>query len=186
MKINHTFYKKAHEKHNTSAKALHWNSKESQEKRFEVLINFIKDDLKNSSLIDAGCGYGHLLDYLKKSNTMPKDYLGIDCEEFMINIAKDNHKNFKFEIIDIVDDNLPLSDYYFCSGAMNILPQRDVLVFIEKCFHSSQKAFIFNFITNSIFDVSKKDIITLCKKLSNNVQIKENYIENDFSICLKK
>ncbi len=186
MKINHNFYKKAHEKHQTDAKALHWSSKQSQEKRFEVLISFIKGDLTNSSLVDAGCGYGHLLEYFHKNHINPDSYIGIDCEEFMIKIAKENHPKFQFKTIDIIEEDLPKKDYYFCSGAMNILPQREVLLFIEKCYKASNKGFAFNFITNSIFDVSKEDIINFCKKTSSKISIKENYIQNDFSIFLEK
>lgn len=92
---NKKFYKKAYEKYGISAKGVHWSSKSRQYIRFEVLTSFIKDQLKDSSLIDVGCGYGEYLNYLKNENKAFKSYLGIDCEGFMINICqKDFLGNF--------------------------------------------------------------------------------------------
>lgn len=57
-KKNTLFYKKAIDKYGISAQGVHWNSEFSQYKRFEVLTSFIKDSIKDSSIIDAGCGFG--------------------------------------------------------------------------------------------------------------------------------
>ena len=47
----------------TSAKGVDWNSKESQELRFKQLLTVI--DYENSfSVLDFGCGYGALFDYM--------------------------------------------------------------------------------------------------------------------------
>lgn len=186
MISNHEFYKKAHEKHNTSAKALHWVSTYSQEKRFEVLISFIKEELSNSTLIDVGCGYGHLITYLNNKDIKPKAYVGIDCEDFMIEINKKKYPDYDFFVLDILEDELPKVDYYFCSGAMNILPKKYVFRFIKKCYEASNKGFVFNFITNSFFRTSKKEIIDYCKTFNPNIELKENYLKYDFSIFIKK
>jgi hypothetical protein len=80
-----------------------------------------------------------------------------------------------------------LADYYICSGAMNILEKEEVFIFIEKCFESSKVAFIFNFLINDpLTKVNIKDIFLYCKNLSQNIQIKENYLDNDISILIKK
>ncbi len=185
--INNLFYSKSIKKYGISAKGVHWNSEFSQYKRFEILTSFIKDSIKESSIIDAGCGFGEYYNYLFDNNLKPKSYLGIDCEEQMIVLASKRFLNTKFLIQDILEDELIEADYYICSGAMNILKKEEVFIFIEKCFNASYKGFIFNFLKNdSLTTIKSSDIINFCSKLSKKILIKENYLNNDFSIHLKK
>ena len=70
---------------------------------------------------------------------------------------------------------------------MNILEENEVFIFINKCYYSSKKAFIFNFLKNdSLTKVSKTQVINHCSTLSSKIKIKENYLSNDFSIYLEK
>lgn len=187
-KIDNTkFYETAIKKYGISAQGVHWNSAFTQYKRFEILTSFIKNTIKESSIIDAGCGFGEYYSYLFDNNLNPKLYLGIDCEKQMIDLAKKRFLNTKFEIQDILKDSLYKADYYICSGAMNILEKEEVFIFIRKCFEASNKAFIFNFLKNdSLTDIKSSEIINYCKSLSKNMDIKENYLSNDFSIQVKK
>lgn len=186
-KKNTLFYKKAIDRYGISAQGVHWNSEFSQYKRFEVLTSFIENSIKESTIIDAGCGFGEYYNYLFDNNLKPKSYLGIDCEEQMIKLASKRFLNTKFEVQDILNDSLLNSDYYICSGAMNLLKKEEVFTFIEKCFNASNKAFIFNFIKNdSLTNVKYSDIMDFSSKLSKQMLLKEDYLSNDFSIYLKK
>jgi SAM-dependent methyltransferase len=187
QKDNTLFYKKSIQKYGISAKGVHWNSEYSQYKRFEALTTFINDTICESFIIDAGCGLGEYYNYLYDNNLKPKKYLGIDCEEQMINLASKRFINIDFQIQNILEDNLLLCDYYICSGAMNILEKEEVFRFIKKCFDASNKAFIFNFLKNdSLTTVKEDDIINYCLTLTTKINIKSDYLDNDFSICLKK
>lgn len=187
QKKNTLFYKKAIDRYGISAKGVHWNSEFSQYKRFEVLTSFIKDSIKDSSIIDAGCGFGEYYNYLFDINLKPKSYLGIDCEEKMISLASKRFLNTSFEVQDILKDQLTSADYYICSGAMNILEKEDIFVFIKKCFEASSKAFVFNFLKNdSLTKVKYTDIIDFSSSLSKQMLVKEDYLDNDFTIYLKK
>jgi hypothetical protein len=80
-----------------------------------------------------------------------------------------------------------MADFYISSGGLNILKYNDVKLFVEKCFYSSNKGFIFNFLKDVTFtNVTQNDIINICLSLSDKIIIKENYLENDFTIFLKK
>ncbi|XPV68432.1 MAG: methyltransferase [Halarcobacter sp.] len=184
---NKKFYKKAYEKYGISAKGVHWSSKSRQYIRFEVLTSFIKDQLKDSSLIDVGCGYGEYLNYLKNENKAFKSYLGIDCEGFMINICQKRFSREFFRKVDVLEDEIPQADYLICSGALNILVKDDFKRAIENCYKASKKGFIFNFLREDSFNlISKNEVQNLCKKLSSDFYIKDDYLENDCTIFIKK
>ena len=183
---NHKFYKKAINKYGVSAEGVHWQSKYTQYIRFEVLNSFIKDDISNSSIVDAGCGFGEYLNYLKKSNIKPISYTGIDIEEKMIALSKERFPSEKFLIKNILDDNLPKADYYICSGAMNILTRKQMFKFIEKCLDCSNKGFAFNFLSEDTLNgVDHRIIIDFCKELNKEIEIKDYYLDNDMSIFIK-
>jgi SAM-dependent methyltransferase len=185
-KDNTEFYKKALKKHGISAKGVHWNSKYTQYKRFEVLTLFLKD-IESSFIVDAGCGLGEYYNYLIDSNKKPFSYLGIDCEEMMIELAQKRFVNINFKVVDILKNELVNSDYYICSGAMNLLSKDEIFIFIKKCFISSNKGFAFNFLKNDpLTKVKIEEIINYSKTLSKKVTIKDDYLQNDVSIYLEK
>jgi SAM-dependent methyltransferase len=186
-KDNHTFYKSAIKKYGISAKGVHWNSQFTQYKRFEIITNFIKNEIRNSVIIDAGCGFGEYYNYLFDNDFKPKSYIGIDCEEKMIELASKRFLNTNFYVKDILKDELFVADYYICSGAMNILEKEEIFIFIKKCFEASNVGFVFNFLKNDpLTNVDIVDILKYSRSLSNNVKIEENYLENDISIFIKK
>lgn len=186
-KNNYQFYNPAIKKYGISAKGVRWNSKYSQYKRFEVLTNFIENEIKESSIVDAGCGFAEYYNYLFDNNLKPKSYIGIDCEEEMITLASKRFLDTNFYIKDIIKDELIFADYYICSGAMNILKKDEIFIFIKKCFEASNIGFVFNFLKNDpLTNVNFLDILHYSKSLSKRVEIKEDYLENDISIFIKK
>ena len=103
-KNNYQFYNPAIKKYGISAKGVRWNSKYSQYKRFEVLTNFIENEIKKSNIVDAGCGFAEYYNYLFDNNLKPKSYIGIDCEEEMITLASKRFLNTSFYIKDIIQN----------------------------------------------------------------------------------
>ena len=65
-----------------------------RKKRFQAIFPFIK-----GNVLDFGCGIGRLTKYIKKDN-----YLGVDIDEISINIAKKNHSNYKFLLLNSVEE----------------------------------------------------------------------------------
>ncbi len=186
-KNNTQFYKRVIKKYGISARGVHWSCEESQYIRFKILSEFIKNDIKDSAIVDAGCGFGEYYNYLYDNDLKPKEYIGIDCEEEMINPALKRFLNTKFVLKNILEDKLPTADYYICSGAMNTLDEKEVLSFIKRSYKASKKGFIFNFLKeDSLSNVSINTVLTFCKTICSKIDIKDNYLENDISIFLKK
>lgn len=184
--LNHKFYTKSYKEHGVSAKGVHWDSKRTQELRFQIITEYIKD-IKTSSIIDVGCGFADYLTYLKAKKLLPDIYLGIDCEEFMIEIAKQKHPENIFLKCNILKHEIPKADYLICSGSLNLLTKNEFLEAIENCFKASKKGLIFNFLNEkSMHTLSCGEIYDYCKTLCNKITISDDYLHNDSTFFLQR
>jgi SAM-dependent methyltransferase len=179
------FYLASIEKYGINAKGVNWVSQETQELRFDIILDMLPKNI--NTLVDAGCGFGDFYQYLQNKNIQYTKYIGIDSLHKMCTIAS---KNTKQEIIlaDITKDKLPFAEYYICSGAMNILNTFETHLFIKNCLQSSQKAFIFNILhgskesdTFNYFSIEK--IEKIAKDLNvNRIEIRDDYMQNDVTV----
>jgi len=189
LQRNKNFYSKSIEQFGVSPQGVHWKDKYTQHRRFDILTGFIKDEIKNSTIIDAGCGFGDYYLYLEKNNLLPKNYMGIDCEEQMITLAKEHCKKPFFYLKNILEDQLPKTDYYMASGTLNILNIQEVELFIKKVYEHSNKGFIFNCLKGLTFNkIDKIEIISICRNYceSSQITIREGYLNNDFTVFMGK
>ena len=62
-----------------------WNSKASQYLRFEQLSKVINED--QFSVLDYGCGYGELVNYLSQVENFEMTYFGYDISKEMLRQA---------------------------------------------------------------------------------------------------
>lgn len=190
---NQTFYKSSFEKHGSSPLGLHWNSLQSQEIRFEVIANWLRDEIPVCTIADAGCGFGDLFLFLQAKGLRPKHYLGIDVMEEFIHIAQERLQRFshcKLTCKDILKDELPFADWYVCSGAMNILSNFNTWLFIEKMLASSRKGVVFNMLEgkrdDSFFNYKEKlEIIDFLESKGLQYEMVEGYLEHDISVKIR-
>ena len=189
---NFSFYNKSLLEYGPTSKGVRWNSKDSQYTRFDIITKYIKN-IQDYTIGDAGCGVGEYYIYLKNNNKIPKKYIGLDIQEQMISLAL-NRVNADFYIKDIVNDNnLPIVDYYISSGALNILTKQESYKFIKNIYNNSTKGIIFNMLKREGISESKVfntfdifEALSFCKTLSNNIQYKDGYLDNDFTIFIRK
>jgi SAM-dependent methyltransferase len=180
------FYKKSIKKHGVSPLGVHWQNQETQYARFDALTSFIKGDIVDSTIVDAGCGFGEYYKYLKEQSLLPKKYIGIDKEKEMIKRAKERFDT-TFEIKDIVNDSLPIADYYVCSGALNILDYEEMELFINNMYRHSKKGMVVNYLKGFTFNgIYKEEVKQIMQGYSRNIMLKEDYLENDFTIFMVK
>lgn len=184
---NQRFYEGAIKEYGISALGVHWSSKENQYKRFEIITTLINKKLQSHSFADIGCGFGEYYQYLLQNNHENVDYLGIDCEKSMITICKRRFPSLKFLLKNAINDALPQKDYYLCSGALNILNKTEFFVFIHNVYLSSTKAFIFNFLSSDSYNyILKKEVIEFCEDLCPNIEIINDYLDNDSTIIMRR
>ncbi len=190
MLDNEKFYLSAYKKYGISAKGLNWNSKESQEKRFEIITSLLAKDLKNSSVLDVGCGFGDILTFWQMKNNLPKNYTGIDPVEKFVKTASKRFKKLKsvsFLHKSIFDKELPKATYCIASGSLNILNEFDTWLFLENMLQLSTKGIVFNILKgdkkSENFNYKTEDeMIDFFEKKGLEIVIVNDYLPNDMTI----
>jgi SAM-dependent methyltransferase len=184
---NNKFYTSAIKIYGLTAKGVNWTSKQSQELRFDMILNMLPQNLSNTTIVDAGCGFGDFYLYMQKKKRTPKRYIGIDSLTDMCSISS---YTTGCEIIeaDICKDKLPSADFYICSGAMNTLEFFETYLFIQNCYKSSSIAFIFNILHGDKKSETYNYLSTLkIKNIAKELNIQEvkfikEYMKNDITV----
>jgi SAM-dependent methyltransferase len=181
------FYQNNYDTHGISAQGVAWESTQTQKKRFSA-IHACLGSLQNEHIVDAGCGFGDFYLYLKEKNNLPKSYVGLDLCAPMVTEAK-RRTGCKILQKDILNQSIPMADWYVASGSMNLLTKMETHIFIQRCFEKSKKGFVFNLLegkdTKGNYSYWKPhDILMLCRTFCTKVEIKEGYMEGDFTVCL--
>ncbi len=185
---NEEFYSAAIKKYGDSPKGVHWNSLYSQKKRFEVLLSCIDD--QGFSIVDVGCGFGDLYQYLIDKKIAFTHYTGVDISLSMLKIAKEK-TGCEVLACDACRDTLPRADYYICSGAMNILSRFETYLFIRNCYEACIKGFAFNLLMGKDDSLVynhfyPQELQGLFDELGAKVILKKGYLKHDFTIFLEK
>jgi SAM-dependent methyltransferase len=101
-------------------RGVDWTSAESQELRFDRLLEILQFDRLGTpkSLADVGCGYGALLDHLH-ARGLEVDYTGFDISRDMIEAARALHPADRSCFTTRPDLVRPVS-YAVASGIFNV------------------------------------------------------------------
>ena len=201
LEIVKNYFEKSVDAHGATPQGVDWNSEFSQEIRFEQLLK-ICDPTNPFSIVDYGCGYGALADYLTKKG-FKANYFGFDIADKMLITARETHAG-KSNRTFIEDRNfLPVCDYVVASGIFNYRANinfEDWTTYIISTFHQfnelSQKGFSSNFLTKySDTDHMRADLyyadpcylFDYCKRnFSKNVALLHDYTIYDFTILVRK
>jgi cyclopropane fatty-acyl-phospholipid synthase-like methyltransferase len=99
-------------------RGVDWGSSERQLNRFRQLTRDMGDG--PFSLLDLGCGYGGLWDYLIAQGKSFR-YVGLDISEEMISRAKAIHPNSPNCTFDVGSRPLQGFDHVVASGIFNVM-----------------------------------------------------------------
>jgi len=195
------YFKEKFEKFGATPLGEDWNSVESQVIRFDQLIRVI-DASQPYSIIDYGCGYGALYEYLRSLNHT-FTYQGVDILEEAVLRAKELYGRLRnCEFITNEQDLVP-ADFVVESGIFNIKLEADydnwtshVLTTLNKMNNLAKKGFSFNCLTNySDTEYMRSDLyyadpcllFDYCKvNFSKNVALLHDYKLYDFTIIVRK
>jgi len=190
------YYSKKIVEYGAISEGVDWNGIDSHFLRFEQLCKVILS--KKFSLLDYGCGFGSLLQYLNENN-IKCDYLGYDISEEMVKKAKAISPSDKF--VSSIGTNM--YDYTIANGIFNVKLDLSNLQWKEHVFNTienintiSKKGFSFNVLTSySDKDLMKDylyyadpiEMFDFCKvNCSKNVALLHDYKLYEFTIIVRK
>lgn len=195
-----SYFDKRIQEHGASPRGSDWNSETSQNTRFDQLLKVV--EVQSFSLLDYGCGYGALADYLE-SNGLEADYYGYDILESAIETARQVHANKPQRAFFTDKSQLPTCDYTVASGIFNFRGEQSfedwteyVLGVLHEFSQLSRYGFSSNFLTKySDADKMRPDLyyadplflFDYCKRnFSKNVALLHDYRLYDFTLVVRK
>ena len=155
-----------YKQHGVDEKSLGW-TKNKQGRRFKQISQVF--ELEDASILDIGCGFGDLLDYLH--HTYPGttfDYTGVDLMKEFIDVAREKHPDAEFVHSDFLEFGSGKKYKYIINcGCFTFLDPNDeeasykyIDNFMTKALDlcSEDGAVIFHFLTDKVdFRTSKED-----------------------------
>src|SRR5215510_5501372 len=101
----------------TTPKGVDYNGSESQAVRFEQLTRVI-DPSSRFTVIDYGCGYGAMFDFMQAKG-WSFEYYGVDFIEKMVIAGQETHRDFLNAHFTANESDLPLADYLLAGAIFN-------------------------------------------------------------------
>lgn len=195
-----SYFGKRIEQHGASPRGVDWNSDESQKTRFDQLLKVV--EMSSFSILDYGCGYGALADYMEQKG-FHAQYYGFDILESAIEIAQRTQNGKPNRTFFTNDGELPVCDYLVASGVFNVRGDQSsetwtnyVIDYLHRFNDLSRKGFASNFLTKySDTDKMRSDLyyadplflFDYCKRtFSKNIALLHDYRIYDFTILVRK
>jgi SAM-dependent methyltransferase len=175
----------------TDPSAVGWTNKNTQHTRFKALFDVgIKD---YDTILDYGCGLGHLNIYIDLIGYKNVKYFGIDINPHYISMESMMFKDQNFAVSDIEDVNPDSEfDYVIGSGVFTYGITLDQVVSkVESAFQLCKKGVAFNFLNEEseiygLITYNKEQVIQALSHIGN-LSLSDTYLgKEDFTIYIKK
>lgn len=176
--------------HGDSAHSVQHADTPSQHRRFQVLRE-VSPDL--GSVVDLGCGLGHLGDYLRQTGfTGP--YLGLDFVQAFVDHGNAKHEHdplTTFRHCDLFSDDYPEGHDTFvvCGVFNNTMPDNTGFMqrVIEKAFAAARRQVAFNALSTyvdfqaaDLYYTDPREVFDFCKRhLTRRVSLRHDYLVRD-------
>lgn len=191
------------EKHGATPKGVDYNGPEAQETRFEQLVKVI-DPSRPFKVIDYGCGYGALFEFLQAKG-WEFEYYGFDMLEKMILAGTEAHKGIANAHFMYQTSELPVADYLLAGSIFNNKFdavheewQAMVLDTLRNMNSFCNRGFSFNILTRysdadrmaqrpDLYFADPLVLFDFCKRnFSRNIALLHDYGLYDFTILVRK
>ena len=191
------------ETYGPTPKGIDCNGAPAQLARFAELARVIKPS-RPFTVIDYGCGYGAMFDFLNAMGWQ-FEYYGVDLIEKMIAAGREVHKDFPNAHFTTDEKELPVADYLVAQGIFNIKLESPydewqdmVTKTLPRMNALCSKGFSFNMLTKysdadrmaerpDLFYGDPLFFFDFCKcNFSRNVALLHDYGLYDFTILVRK
>ena len=175
-----------------------WPNVADAVRRFDVMLDVIRDRGQPVRLLDFGCGTGHLYEHIQNQTDLNVDYHGIDLSEQFIRAAQKKFPDVQFTHADVLqaDDALKHYDYAVVNGVFTSRCQMtysQMLSFVQqvlrKLFARVSEGMAFNAMSKHV-DWERRDLFHLpldeiaafcCSDLSRHFIIRNDYRLYEFT-----
>lgn len=193
-------YRQKFKEFGVSPQALQWKSKGAAHQRFRQF--WAEIDFDNKNVLDVGCGFGELGNFLTKRYENVK-YKGVDIMPEFIENGKKIYPQLELEIADYFGQPSPeMYDTIICSGALNsnFGTEEENLEFrknaIKVMFEHTTNVVAFNMLGGHPATQNKEDsniwysdsleILEYCMSLTRRVILRHQYHPTDFTVFMYK
>ncbi|HAM49768.1 MAG TPA: hypothetical protein DCP92_03400 [Nitrospiraceae bacterium] len=186
-----SFYNRTLQMFGDRPEALRWTSG-GQLLRYEALLD-IADSIHGKRILDFGCGKGDFCRFLKERD-ISVNYTGLDINEKLIGMARENNPEAVFRVFDIEQDSLDEGfDYIFVCGVFNLNVQgveELVRITLRKLFDLCGLGLAFNALSShcpekdfELHYFSPEELLSFAiENLSRSVSVRHDRIPYDFTL----
>jgi SAM-dependent methyltransferase len=195
------YYSTKVETHGATPQGVDWNGSESQDLRFQQLLKVCAEISTPFSVLDYGCGYGAMFDYMS-TRFGDFSYVGYDCSAAMIEKAQQLHQQSNCTFSASESGLRPL-DFTIASGIFNVRGDYTDADWHDHCIKTirqisalSNRGFAFNMLTkysdadkmrDYLYYSDPCEIFDFCKReLGRNVALLHDYGLYEFTILVRK
>ena len=185
--------------HGADHRGVDWNSRESQELRFEQLLRICGSEFADVN--DYGCGYGALADYLSGKGA-PFRYCGYDAAPEMIEAAIARHGHDPHSVFFADRSAVGRRPFTVASGVLYVKQQAseaDWWAYVRDALDDlaalSEKGFAFNLLTSysdahrrqpHLFYAAPEDVFRYCiGRFSRHVAVLHDYPLYEFTVLVR-
>lgn len=196
------YYTAKFQEFGATPKGVDWNSAESQETRFAQLLKLV-DPMRPFTIIDYGCGYGALADYLRQQHRCDYQYVGYELSAPMRAEAARRHSLDPKCSFHGPGATLDPADYVVASGIFNVkeeIPseswERYVLATIDVMAAMAGRGFAFNVLSSysdpdrrraTLYYADPCALFDYCKRRhSRDVALLHDYGLYEFTVIVRK
>lgn len=191
------FYQEKFEKYGDNSKSLLWADRGASHQRFRQF--WAEIDFNNKKVLDVGCGFGELGNFLIK-RYKNVNYLGVDIVPEFITLGKKKYPKLDLRVADYLGDKIDGNhDVVIASGILNSNIDDNMgfrKTAIKKLFSLTKNILAFNMLglypqpenkdDSNVWYANSLEILKYCLSLTRRVILRAHYNPKDFTIIMYK
>lgn len=130
--------------HGDTHLGVDWPKPEHVDIRYQVMLDVIRGDRPNVTLLDFGCGASHLYEYIQRKGLTRIAYAGLDISEEFIALSRQKFPTLPYYCMDVLTggDALPEFDYIVMNGVFTEKRSLSYAEMLDYFFAMLQKVYV--------------------------------------------
>lgn len=198
-------YESCLDRHGDTHLGVDWPNEEDALLRHKIMTELIREKgiSGKNTLLDFGCGTGHMYEYIEKIGDVNIEYTGLDFSKKFTDICKMKFPEVRFMCGDVLDENFELNsfDYVVMNGVFTEkrnMTHPEMFNYFKKVidvvFTKTNVGLAFNVMSKNVdwerddlFHLSIDDLTSwLTKNISRNFIIRSDYGLYEYTVYIYK